>query len=153
MKPTIPGRPSLGLAKPKLGGAIPGLGKKPLPAMEVPSKTPLDKLKPTADLQHDVDAEIGAMDEGFRARMKAEAERFDAATGSGEYFIVCFANGAQCGAFLAGLAEYVASVRINENDLVVDGRDLARHMGIPIPDAKAVGKLPKIDPDLKHRSM
>lgn len=148
MKLPFPMKPG---AMPKPGG-LPGLGKKPLPAMEIPGKTPLDKLKPTDDLQADADAEIAAMDEGFRSRMKAEEARKDAATGSGEYFIVCFANGEQCAAFMQQLAQHVPSIKIDSDDLVVDGRDLARWLKMPIPPATAVGKLQKIDPDLKARS-
>lgn len=144
MKPTIGPKPTI--MRPSIGKSS------PLPAMVVPNKTALDNLKPTGSLQGDVDAEFEAIDQGFRDRMKQEEQRFDAATGSGEYFIVCFANGEQCGAFLAQLAAKVSSIKLDTDDLVVDGRDLARALGFAIPPAKAVGKLGKIDPDLKARS-
>lgn len=148
MKPQLP-KPGgfAGMLRPTLPGA-----KKILPAMEIPNKTTLDGLKPTDDLQADVDAEISAMDAGFRDRMKAEELRKDAATGSGEYFIVCFADGSQCAAFMQQLAQHVASVKIDSDDLVVDGRDMARWLKFEIPAARAVGKLQKIDPELKARS-
>lgn len=136
-------------------GAIPkpgGLAKKnPLPAMMQPLRNPLDAVKQTGDLQSDSDAELGAMETGFRSRMAEEAARFGAATDSGEYFIVCFANGDQAGAFLAQLAAHVSSVRLGSDDLVIDGRDLARWLKFDLPDGKPVGKVQKIDADLKAR--
>lgn len=137
-------------------GAIPkpgGLAKKnPLPAMMQPLRNPLDAVKQTGDLQADSDAELGAMETGFRSRMAEEAARFGAATDSGEYFIVCFSSGDQCGAFLAALADKVSSIRIGTDDLVVDGRDLARYLKIDIPDGRAVGKVQKLDRDYVART-
>lgn len=150
MKPSIV-KPGIG-AGPKPTIARPGAGRPPLPAMTVPNKNPLDSLKPSDSLQTDVDAEIDAMDAGFRERMKQEQERFDEATGSGEYFIVCFANGAQCGEFLRQLAPNVPSIKIDSDDLVVDGRDLAKFLKIEIPAGTAVGKLGKVDADFKARA-
>lgn len=146
---------------PKLGGMqrpgglkLPGGagGRPPLPAMVQPRRNGLDELDPTGDLQADSDAELGAMEKGFRERMAEESSRFDAATSSGEYFVVCFATGEQAGAFLAQLANHISSVRIGTDDLVVDGRDLARWLKFDIPDGRAVGKVQKIDADLKARA-
>lgn len=135
---------------PKPGGI--GWGRAPLPAMLQPRRNGLDELKPTGDLQADSDAELGEMEKGFRERMAEESSRFDAVTSSGEYFMVCFATGEQAGAFLAQLAQHVPSVRLGTDDLVIDGRDLARWLKFDIPDGKAAGKVQKIDADLKARA-
>jgi hypothetical protein len=145
--------PKLGLSKPVMMKPPPmGTRRPPLPAMRIPDRNPLEEIDPTGDLQADVNAELGAVEQGFRERMKAEEERRDAATGSGEYFIVCFANGEQCGAFLQGLAQHVSSIKLGTDDLVIDGRDLAKYLKIEIPDGKAVGKVKKIDRDWSKRS-
>lgn len=124
----------------------------PLPAMVVPNENPLDNVKPTGSIEGDVQAELTEMEKGFRERAKQEAERFDAATGAGEYFIVCFANGTQCDAFLRQLAAKVATIKLDTDDLVVDGRELAKALGYEIPPATAVGKLQKPDADFKARA-
>lgn len=147
----IPGIPKIGMGGAKKPPAL-GAKRSPLPAMVVPNKNPLDAVKPSGSLQGDCDAEVGAIAQGFRERMKAEMERKDAATELGEYFVVCFANAAQAAAFLAAIQPNVPSIKLGEDDLVIDGRDLARWLKIELPDGKAVGKEQKLDRDWQKRS-
>ena len=152
MKPILPPRPGAGPKPTMMKPPQIGPKRSPLPALAIPDKNPLDELEPTDDLQKDSDAEIETIDQGFRDRMKTEQDRKDAATGIGEYTIVCFANGAQCAAFLQAIAPHVPSLKLGVNDMVIDGRDLAKWLKIDLPDAKAVGKEQKIDRDWARRA-
>jgi hypothetical protein len=96
------------------------------------------KVDYTGDIEADAAAELGAVEIGFRERMKEEAERFKGATGSDFYFVAVFDDGDQATAFLKG-AGFTGG-----GDLFIDGRKLADAMGIELPasqvTARKIGK-------------
>lgn len=76
-----------------------------------------------------VKLETSAVLEAFKARAKREKERFALATDS-EYWVgLCFQTRAQKEAFLAG------AKLLQAGDKYIDGRLLAKRMGIALPDA------------------
>lgn len=87
----------------------------------------LDGLEPTGNLQHDAAAELDAVAQGFRDRKAREAERYELATNSDYWFCICFATMAQRDAFLAATDWREHGTRY------LDGRDIARRMGIDLP--------------------
>lgn len=73
--------------------------------------------------------ETSAVLEAFKARAKAEQERFALATDS-EYWVgLCFQTRAQKEAFLTG------AKLIQHGDKYIDGQLLAKRMGIELPPA------------------
>ena len=73
--------------------------------------------------------ETSAVLEAFKARAKAEQERFALATDS-EYWVgLCFQTRAQKEAFLT------AAKLIQHGDKYIDGQLLAKRMGIELPPA------------------
>lgn len=94
-----------------------------------PAEDPLAATPFTGDLEIDTKAQLTDLEKAYRARMKTEAERFQAATETAFYFCAVFDSNAQCDTFLkaTGLDE-------GQSDLFVDGRVLAKLMGIALPE-------------------
>lgn len=119
------------------GDGLAGLGGLDgLEALEAPdAPNPLD---PIAPLNLDYDAltneevavkETSAVLEAFKARAKAEQERFALATDS-EYWVgVCFQTREQKEAWLAAVK------LLQHGDKYIDGQLLAQRMGVVLPDA------------------
>jgi hypothetical protein len=84
---------------------------------------------------------LTALQQGFRDRAKAEAERFADATDTGYFTCVVFANRAQNDAFLKHIG------KLHDGDLFIDGRDLAAVMGFELPPGQPGGSSAKIDKD------
>jgi hypothetical protein len=108
-------------------GAAPGLSRKP-------AADPLAGVEYSGDLAADAAAELSAMEQAYRDRNRAEADRFRHATDSEFWFAVCFADRAEKDAFLAEFGV----TRLG--DKYIDGRLLAqalrkmRGSDRPIPD-------------------
>lgn len=136
VKPLVLGKP------PRI--VKPSIIRKPLqsvPEAPDPIKGHVDY---TGDIESDAAEELGAVEIGFRQRMKEEAERVNSTTGSDFYFVAVFDDGDQVSAFLkaAGL--------IGGGDLFIDGRKLADAMGIELPVSQVTARKPKIGkPDAK----
>lgn len=73
--------------------------------------------------------EISATLQAFKDRAKKEQERFEIATDSEYWFAVCFQTRAQKEAFLRGVK------LLQAGDKYIDGRLLAKRMGIELPEA------------------
>lgn len=121
-------RDSSGLTGPRRGGNTArqsrGLsGRRPKYSTE---PDPLAAVEYSGDLQQDAASEFTALEEGYRNRAKAEADRFKRATDSEFWFAVCFTTREEKEAFLraAGLADL--------GDKYLDGNDVAHHLGIPL---------------------
>ena len=109
-----------------------------LPSLK-PAPDPLKGLKPTDSVETDAAAELDAVQAGFRERAQQEAERFQDATDTGYYTCVVFSNRAQNDAFLEAIG------KLGKDDLYLDGRDLARIMGIDLPPDGGGGTPGRID--------
>lgn len=99
-----------------------------------------------ANPEIEAEAELSALSEGFRSRMKKEAERL-ASSGVDYYFMVVFQTGDQATAFLKAMS--IA----NGPRLMIDGNDLAARLGIELPpgvDMQNPGK--RIDADFAARA-
>lgn len=81
---------------------------------------PLAGVEYTGDLAADAAAELTAMEQGYRDRASAEADRFRAATDSEFWFAVCFTSREEKEAFLDELG--ARSI----GDKYLDGQVLAR---------------------------
>lgn len=123
--------------KPNIGGigktnpmAAAKLGMKPLAPLAMKAPDPLKDSNPEGDLEEQTMEELGAVEKGFRQRAADERERFLAATETSFYCCLVFDSGAQCDAFLKG-----TGLDKGQSDLFVDGRVLAKMMGIELPPA------------------
>lgn len=86
-------------------------------------------LGPPDDLEERSDAEVAAIDEGFRGRMRREGDRFRRATDSEFWFAVCFTSREAKEAFLdeSGLIEL--------GDKYINGHQAARILDLGcVPD-------------------
>ena len=119
--------------------------RKPLQTLE-PAPDPIEgQVDYTGQIDTDAAAELGAVEKGFRERMREEADRFKGATASDFYTCVVFDDGEQCTAFLKALG------LDKGGDLFVDGRVLADKLGIELPKSQlntAAPRKSKIDPKL-----
>jgi hypothetical protein len=116
----------------------PKVKRPPLPSLKK-AKDPLKGVQVPDDIEEAVEVELNAVQQGFRDRQKAEAERFLDATDSGFYTCVVFSNRAQNDAFLRAIG------KLGEGDLFIDGRDLAALMKIDLPPDGGGGKPAKPD--------
>ena len=120
--------------KPSIGGMSKfnkaNMGLKPLAPLVLKAADPLKNVPATDNLEADTEAQLGAVEKGFRERAAQEKERFEAATETSFYCCLVFDSGAQCDAWLkaTGLDQ-------GASDLFVDGRVLAKMMGIELPPA------------------
>lgn len=101
---------------PKVGAGI-GFGGGP---KVKPAADPLAGVEYSGDLAADSAAELSAMEQAYRDRAKAEADRFRGATDSEFWFAVCFTSREEKEAFLAGFG----LARLG--DKYIDGRALAK---------------------------
>jgi hypothetical protein len=122
--------------KPSIGGFGVGksvsaakVGLRPLGPLALKAADPLKDSESTGNLEADTEKELSAIEKGFRERSAQEKERFEAATETSFYCCLVFDSGDQCGAFLKA-----TGLDKGASDLFVDGRVLARMMGIPLPD-------------------
>lgn len=126
----------------------PGGGLKPLPQFSLKAPDPLKGSKPTGDLEADTNRELGQIEQGFRERMKVEAERFKAATDTNYYFCAVFETAGQCDAFLAA-----TGLDKGLSDLFIDGRQLAALMDIELPKNDLINFRRKFKKDPKLRGL
>ncbi len=123
-KPQLSGarRPSAAAAKP-----MPPIARRPPLSSLAIGADPLDPSTYPEDIEGSTKAELGQLEEGFRARLKADMARKASATDGGYYFVVAFESSGQATAMLRalGLPEV----------LFQDGRALADRLKIEIPPA------------------
>lgn len=100
---------------------------------------PLKGLKPAETAEADAVQELDAVQQGFRDRAKQEEQRFADATDTGYYTCVVFGTRAQNDAFLEAIG------KLGDDDLYIDGRDLAKLMGIELPSGMGGGTPGKVD--------
>lgn len=94
-------------------GAAPGLSRKP-------AADPLAGVEYSGDLAADAAAELSAMEQAYRDRNRAEADRFRHATDSEFWFAVCFPSREEKEAFLV-------EFKVGQlGDKYIDGQALAR---------------------------
>lgn len=101
---------------------------KPLQTMP-PAPDPLAEAESSGDLEADTKQQLNMIEKGFQDRAKEERERFLAATETGFYFVAVFDSNAQCDTFIQA-----TGLDKGQSDLFVDGRVLAKFMGIELPD-------------------
>lgn len=96
----------------------------------------LDGVEATGDLEADALAELDAVQAGFRERRQRESERYELAVYADYWTCLCFATKAQRDTFLRA----VGWPDLDGGKRYLDGRAVARHMGVEIPP----------DPDWGH---
>lgn len=91
-----------------------------------PEPDPLATVEYSGNLAQDAAAEFTALEQGYRDRAKAEADRFKRATDSEYWVAVCFTTREEKEAFLrvAGLAHI--------GDKYLDGRQVAAALDVDI---------------------
>jgi len=120
-------RDSSGLTGPRRGGntsrSSRGLGRRPKYTLE---PDPLRDVEYTNNLAQDAATEITALEQGYRDRAKAEADRFKRATDSEFWFAVCFDSREEKERFLqrAGLMDI--------GDKYLDGREVADRLAVDL---------------------
>ena len=95
----------------------------------------------TGDVEKDSEAELDALQKGFRDAIKREDKRFELATDSGYWFCVCFQSREQCNAFLKAMD------LLEIGDKYLDGQEVAKKLGVKLPEAdipyRTEGKIDK----------
>lgn len=133
----------------RLASPRPPAGPQPLARLgqslpiDVPAPDPLAGRSFSEDLEAASVEQLDAIQEGFRARAKAEADRFKSQTGTGYYFTIVFQSEEQASAFLAG-------VGLANNERFVDGLELAAALAVDLPRADPLRGVPRIDPKLSR---
>ncbi len=89
---------------------------------------PWEGLEPSGNIETDSETELNALQKGFQERAQKEADRFVLATDSEFWFAVCFESREQKELFLQAL-EWITL-----GDKYLDGTELARQLGIPLPE-------------------
>lgn len=98
------------------------LKAKPMPKyVEVP--------EPTGNAEVDSTADLDAVQAGFRKRAKDEGKRFALATDTEYWACLCFQTREQKEAFLSALNI------LSLGDKYLDGQEVAKVLGVKIPDA------------------
>lgn len=93
---------------------------------------PLAAVEYTGNVEEDSKAEFSALDQAYRDRAKAEADRFTAATDSEFWFAVCFKDRDEKERFLRA-----AGVKVRlMGDKYLSGRDLAAVLGIDMREGR-----------------
>lgn len=119
---------------------MPGMKPRPLPSMQR-AADPMKGVQLPDDLEKSPAVELSAVQQGFRDRAAQEAARFEDATDTGYYSCLVFENRDQLEAFLQGIG------MLGQDDLYLDGRVLAKLMGIDLPKGGGRGgSAAKIDP-------
>ena len=95
----------------------------------------------TGDVEKDSEAELDALQKGFRDAIKREDKRFELATDSEYCFCVCFQSREQCNAFLKAMD------LLEIGDKYLDGQEVAKKLGVKLPEAdipyRTEGKIDK----------
>lgn len=95
----------------------------------------------TGDVEKDSEAELDALQKGFRDAIKREDKRFELATDSEYWFCVCFQSREQCNAFLKAMD------LLEIGDKYLDGQEVAKKLGVKLPEAhipyRTEGKIDK----------
>ena len=95
----------------------------------------------TGDVEKDSEAELNALQKGFRDAIKREDKRFELATDSEYWFCVCFQSREQCNAFLKAMD------LLEIGDKYLDGQEVAKKLGVKLPEAdipyRTEGKIDK----------
>lgn len=118
----------------------PKFKRSPLPSL-AKAPDPLKGVDLPDDIEESPKEELTAVQEGFRERAAQEAQRFQDATDTGYYSCLVFENRDQLDAFLSGIG------MLNDSDLYLDGREVAKRMGIELPPSRGVGgSKGKVDP-------
>ena len=95
----------------------------------------------TGNPEADSKADLDAVQQGFRDRIKNENNRFELATDSEYWFAACFQTREQKEVFLKAMDLIV------HGDKYIDGRLLAEKLGVELPDAdvpyRTEGKIDK----------
>lgn len=126
-KPTFK-RPSF--KRPKTGPKL---------AHETKAADPLKDLPDVDDPQESTELEVTALQAGFRERAAQEAARFGEVTAGGYYIVLVFVNEDQADAWAD------ASGVDHKGEAFLDGRELARKMGIELPPATAKVSKPNVN--------
>lgn len=131
MKPPAFKRPSF---------KAPSFKRPPLPSM-AKAADPMKGVKFPDDVEESPEVELSALQQGFRDRASQEAARFADATDTGYYSCIVFENRAQNDAFLTAIG------MLGDSDLFLDGRAVAKKLGIDIPAGSGrAGSSGKVDP-------
>lgn len=125
-KPTMPAKPG----KPRK----PAPPRKPRPR----AKEPIDREAAQADIER----ELTDIERGFRERNAKEMARNSDATDNKYYFCVVLEDGAQADALLDALGV------LGKGDLYVDGRIVAKALGVELPKAEKGKSSWRTDKDL-----
>lgn len=141
------------MKKPELKKYTPPLSHKSAPVRLGPlkPKLPLPQFILPPDPIGDIPAgelveELGALGQGFKARMKEENNRKTNATDGNYYFVVAFSSCEQKESFLRG-------IKFPVDTEFMDGRDLAERLSVAILPDTPSGKLGRIPPDLAAMSL
>ena len=128
-------------AAPRMPAASSRRPRQPLAALET-APNPIDESRFPGDPEGDAKEELSQLDTGFRERMKAEAERYKAATSVDYFFVVVCNSGEQAEALLKGMGAPT-------DKLYVDGRQIAKTLGIDIPPDPPIERIKvRRSPDL-----
>ena len=115
-----------------------------------PKKTEI-KAAPEDDslekLESECLEEIGAVEKGFRERMKVENDRFRDMCDTEYWFCACFTSRAQ-------KEEFLRALNLDPSEKYIDGRELARAVKRPVktPDLK-FAKIKGFDKEYSDRAM
>lgn len=88
---------------------------------------PWEGFKSSGNVEKDSVEELDALAKGFRQRRAQEEDRFQNATDSRYYFVVCFSNNADRDEFLGSM-----HMGLQEGDWWINGYDLAKHLKVDI---------------------
>lgn len=94
-----------------------------------PEPDPLADIQYTGDLAEDTATEFTALEQGYRNRAKAEADRFKRATDSEYWIAVCFTTRAEKETFLR------AANLTDLGDKYLDGHEVARRLDINLTES------------------
>ncbi|PJG82686.1 hypothetical protein [Caviibacterium pharyngocola] len=105
------------------------------------NKSYFEAPEPTGDPEIDCEADLNALQKGFRDAIKREDKRFELATDSEYWFCVCFQTREQKEFLLKALELF------EEGDKYLDGQVVAEKLGIKLPKAdvpyRTEGKIDK----------
>jgi len=104
-------------------------------------KDPLKGLPDIEDPAGAAEQELSQVAKSFRERAAQEQARFGDVTACGYYIVLVFQNEDQCDAFAD------ASGVDHKGEAFVDGRELAKVMGIELPKAETKISKPNINRD------
>ncbi|WP_050586642.1 hypothetical protein, partial [Salinispora vitiensis] len=95
-----------------------------------PEPDPLAGIEPSDDVEADITRETAALDEGFRARMRAENNRVRTATDSEHWVALCFRTREDKEKFLRLAGAETGHPLIEIGDKYLDGYEVAARIGI-----------------------